>query len=524
MASNVRVIPATLHRTSAQSSHPTSNRRTAAYARVSTDSEEQLTSYEAQVDYYTKYIKERPDWEFVGIYTDEGISAVNTKKRDGFNRMVADAMAGKIDLIVTKSVSRFARNTVDSLSTVRKLKDKGVEVFFEKENIYTFDGKGELLITIMSSLAQEESRSISENVTWGQRKRFSDGKVSMPYKRFLGYEKGEDGTPKIVESEAEIVRMIYRLFMEGKTSSAIAKVLADNDIPSPGGKKRWQVATVDSILTNEKYKGDALLQKRFTVDFLSKKMKDNEGEVPQYYVQNSHPAIIEPDEFDAVQAEIQRRKKLGRPAACQSPLSTKLVCGDCGGFYGSKVWGSNTKYRRVIWRCNDKYRGDSKCSTPHVTEEEVKKKFLEAFNSLLEYREELISNCRLSQTVLCDYSDLASELDDLYRELEVVAELSRKAIYENAHIAINQSEWQERNNGYLERHQKATERIAELEDWKREKQSKNRMIESFIRNLESCDILKEFDECLWIAAIDKVVVNPDAGLTFHFKDGTNYAK
>lgn len=225
-----------------------------------------------------------------------------------------------------------------------------------------------------------------------------------------------------------------------------------------------------------------------------------------------------------IQAEIQRRKKLGRPAACQSPLSTKLVCGDCGGFYGSKVWGSNTKYRRVIWRCNDKYRGDSKCSTPHVTEEEVKKKFLEAFNSLLEYREELISNCRLSQTVLCDYSDLASELDDLYRELEVVAELSRKAIYENAHIAINQSEWQERNNGYLERHQKATERIAELEDRKREKQSKNRMIESFIRNLESCDILKEFDECLWIAAIDKVVVNPDAGLTFHFKDGTNYAK
>ena len=178
----------------------------------------------------------------------------------------------------------------------------------------------------------------------------------------------------------------------------------------------------------------------------------------------------------------------------------------------------------MIWRCKDKYRGDSKRSTPHVTEEEVKKKFLDAFNSLLEYREELISNCRLSQTVLCDYSDLASELDDLYRELEVVAELSRKAIYENAHIAINQSEWQERNNGYLERHQKATERIAELEDRKREKQSKNRMIESFIRNLESCDILKEFDECLWIAAIDKVVVNPDAGLTFHFKDGTNYAK
>lgn len=520
MASKVRVIPATIHRTSAQCSHPSTKRRTAAYARVSTDSEEQLTSYEAQVDYYTKYIKERADWEFVGIYTDEGISAVNTKKRDGFNRMVADALAGKLDLIVTKSVSRFARNTVDSLSTVRKLKEKGVEVFFEKENIYTFDGKGELLITIMSSLAQEESRSISENVTWGQRKRFADGKVSMPYKRFLGYEKGEDGAPKIVESEAEIVRMIYRLFMEGKTSSAIAKHLAEKGIPSPGGKKRWQVATVDSILTNEKYKGDALLQKRFTVDFLTKTIKDNEGEIPQYYVQNSHPAIIEPDEFDAVQAELERRKKLGRPAACQSPLSAKLVCGDCGGFYGSKVWGSNTKYRRMIWRCNDKYKGDSKCSTPHVTEEEVKQKFLEAFNSLLGYREELIRNCRLAQAVLCDYTDLDYELDELHREMEVVAELSQKAIYENAHIAINQSEWQERNNGYLERHRKASERVAELEDLKREKQSKNKTLESFVRNLERCnDVLEAFDERLWMVAIDKVTVIPNSRVVFQFKNG-----
>lgn len=331
-------------------------------------------------------------------------------------------------------------------------------MFFEKENIYTFDGKGELLITIMSSLAQEESRSISENVTWGQRKRFSDGKVSMHYKRFLGYEKGEDGTPKIVESEAEIVRMKYRLFMEGKTSSAKAKHLAGSDIPSPGGKKRWQVDTVDSILTNEKYKGDALLQKRFTVDFLSKKMKVNEGEVPQYYVQNSHPRIIAPDEFYEVQVELECRKKLGRPTACQSPLSTKLVCSDCGGFYGSKVWGSNTKYRRMIWRCNDKYKGESKCSTPHVIEEDVKQKFLEAFNTILLYRNELIANCRLAQEALCGCTNIDAEINKLYLEIVVVAELSRKAIYENAHTPINQAEWHERNNGYLERHRKALER------------------------------------------------------------------
>jgi DNA invertase Pin-like site-specific DNA recombinase len=435
--------------------------------------------------------------------------------------MVADALAGKLDLIVTKSVSRFARNTVDSLSTVRRLKEKGVEVYFEKENIYTFDGKGELLITIMSSLAQEESRSISENVTWGQRKRFADGKVSMPYKRFLGYEKGEDGMPKIVESEADIVRMIYSMFMEGRTTSNIARNLTDNGIPTPGGKQKWQVATVNSILTNEKYKGDALLQKRFTVDFLSKTTKENEGEVPQYYVQNSHPAIIEPEDFDAVQFEIERRKKLGRPAACQSPLSTKLVCGECGDFYGPKVWSSNTKYRKVIWRCNGKYKGDSKCSSAHVTEEDVKKKFVEAFNSIIEYKEELIVNCRLAQVELSDFSKIDKETDFLKQELDVVVELSRKAIYENAHNAINQDEWHEQKNCYLERHQKASKQIAELEELKRDRQSKHHKLEQFIKTLKAKKtFLQEFDEHLWMVSVDKVIVKTDKVFVFTFKDGT----
>lgn len=380
---NVRVIPPTLQRQSASVRNSTIKRRVAAYARVSTDSDEQLTSYEAQVDYYTKYIKERADWTFLSVYTDEGISATSTKNRDGFNNMIGDALDGKIDLIITKSVSRFARNTVDSLVTVRQLKEKGVEVYFEKENIFTLDSKGELLITIMSSLAQEESRSISENVTWGQRKRMQDGKVSMAYKQFLGYKKGEDDQPEIVEQEAEIVRSIFRMFIGGKTPSAIAKHLGKSGIPSPAGKDTWQTATVRSILTNEKYKGDALLQKGYTVDFLTKKRVPNNGEIPQYYVENSHPAIIEPDEFDAVQVEIERRKNLGRPASCTSPFSARLICEDCGGYYGSKVWGSNTKYRRIIWRCNNKYKGEEKCQTPHITEEELKNRFLGAFTKLI---------------------------------------------------------------------------------------------------------------------------------------------
>lgn len=456
----------------------------------------------------------------IDIYSDEGISALNTKNRDGFKRMVADALAGKIDLIVTKSVSRFARNTVDSLSTVRKLKEHGTEVWFEKENIMTFDGKGELLITIMSSLAQEESRSISENVTWGHRKRMADGKVTLPYGRFLGYERGEDGIPQIVEQEAEIVRNIFRMFIGGKTFSAIAKWLIDHDIPTPGGKKIWQVATVKSILTNEKYKGDAILQKGFTVDFLTKQRKVNEGEIPQYYVKNSHPAIIAPDEFDAVQAEIERRKKLGRPNSCQSPFSAKIICGECGGYYGAKVWGSNTKYRRTIWRCNEKYKGERRCATRHVTEDEIKQQFLVAINELLGNRDEVIADCRLAQKVLCDHSDIDAKVGEFHHEIDVIAKQSRNAIRENARVAQDQDEFNERISEFQEQHRVMTEQVAELEDQKRERENRRIEIDRFIRELASRPLMiDEFDERLWLVAVERVTVGVDGGMVFGFSSG-----
>lgn len=234
MAKTVTVIPASIRPFTAEPLHLKRKRRVAGYARVSSDSEEQATSYVAQMDYYTNYIQSREDWEFVGMYSDEGITATNTKHRDGFNEMVADALAGKIDLIITKSVSRFARNTVDSLVTVRKLKEHGVEIYFEKENIWTLDAKGELLITIMSSLAQEESRSISENTTWGQRKRFADGKASVAYKSFLGYDKGF----KINEEQAETVRLIYKMFLEGYTAWSIARKLEELGRPTATGRSK----------------------------------------------------------------------------------------------------------------------------------------------------------------------------------------------------------------------------------------------------------------------------------------------
>lgn len=304
-------------------------KRVAAYARVSGGKDASLHSLSAQVAFYSGLIQRNNEWEYAGVYADEATTGTKDNRRE-FQKMLKDCKQGKIDLILTKSISRFARNTIDTLTTVRQLKEKGIEVFFEKENIYTLDSKGELLITIMSSIAQEESRSISENVTWGQRKRFADGKVSLPYKNFLGYRRGKDGKPQIVESEAKIVRKIYRLFLEGLTPTHIARTLTEEGIPTPGGKVIWQNSTVESILTNEKYKGDALLQKKYTVDFLSKKQKINEGEVPQYYVEGSHEGIVTAEVFDLVQYELHRRKSLNTSYCSKSPFSSRLICGECG--------------------------------------------------------------------------------------------------------------------------------------------------------------------------------------------------
>lgn len=453
------------------------------------------------------------------VYIDEGISATNTKKRDGFNRMVADALAGKIDLIITKSISRFARNTVDTLTTVRKLKEKGIEVFFEKENIRTLDGKGELLITIMSSLAQEESRSISENVTWGQRKRFADGKVSLPYRRFLGYEKGPDGLPVIVESEAVIIRLIYRLFLYGKSPSAIATYLTDEGIPTPGGKKVWRAKVVESILTNEKYKGDALLQKKFTVDFLTKKQKVNEGEVPQYYVTNSHPAIIEPELFDLVQYELKTRKTDGRFTSCLHPFSGRIICGECGGIYGSKVWHSNTENRSLVWQCNEKYRGQH-CSTPHLTEDEIKAAFLAAFNIVLGNRDEIIEAYEEVIAALTDTADLDAEQETLENESEVVLGLIQKIISENAQTAMDQEEYNRRYDAYSERFEAARKRLAEIAELRQERNAKKTRIRLFMENMNNHqELVQSFDEELWYSTVDYVTVYEDKRLVFTFRDG-----
>ncbi len=518
--SKVMKIPAKLNRATMTPLDTPVKRKVAGYARVSTDSEEQQTSYAAQVSYYTEYIQKRADWEFVNVYTDQGISATNTKHRSGFNAMIADALAGKINLIVTKSVSRFARNTVDSLTTVRKLKEKGVEVYFEKENIYTLDSKGELFITIMSSLAQEESRSISENVTWGQRKRMADGKVSIPYGRFLGYRKGDDGLPEIVPEEAEVVRLIYRSFMEGLTSGKIAQMLMEKSITAPGGKEKWHSSTIESILTNEKYKGSALLQKKFTVDFLTKRVKINEGEAPQYFVEHSHPPIIDPEEFELVQAEISRRKAIGRIYSSSNIFSAKIICSCCGGFFGSKVWHSTSKYRRVIWQCNHKFSNGEKCMTPHLYEDDIKKKFIEVCNRIAPDKADFIASCREIVTLLSDYTALDKKIEEQYVHLNGLATAMQNFIKENAMHPQSEDFYKKKMAEYVKLKTKGEGVLKDLQSKKVTRLSRKELLEWLVHTLEENEILIDgFDEKLWRLMVEKVVVGTDGKLIFTLRNG-----
>lgn len=519
MAKSVTTIPATLSRFTAAPINSTKKRRVAAYARVSTDNEEQLTSYEAQVDYYTNYIQGRDDWEFAGVYTDEGITGTNTKKREGFKSMVADALAGKIDLIITKSVSRFARNTVDSLTTIRSLKEHNVECYFEKENIWTFDGKGELLLTIMSSLAQEESRSISENCTWGQRKRFADGKVTVPFNRFLGYDMGPDHNLVVNPEQAKLVKRIYGMFLQGQSPFQIARTLTEEGIPSPGGKDTGTPATSKASSQTRSTRAMRCYRRPSQSDFLTKKKKANEGEIPQYYVKDNHEAIIDPETFEMVQTLMTTRKKGRNRKSSVSIFSSKVKCGDCGSWYGPKVWHSNDAYRKVIWQCNHKFDGE-KCATSTLTEDEIKELFLRAANQVIDQKEQFIAIYDQVLSRSLDTTALESELSDLEAEINIAAELIEDCIKENAHVALDQAEYQKRYDGLVSRFDKANARHTEVTDLIAERMARKHQIESYLKELRSREPLTEFRETDWLAMVDYIAVHSKNDIRVTFKDGT----
>ncbi len=372
--------------------------RVAAYCRVSTETDEQATSYDLQIEHYTDYIKKNPSWELAGIYADDGISGTNTKKREEFNRMIEDCKAGRIDMVITKSISRFARNTLDCLNYIRELKDRNIAVYFEKEAINTMDAKGELMLTIMASLAQQESESLSQNVRLGLQFRYQKGKVQVCTNRFLGYDKDKEGNLIVNQKEAKVVKRIYREYLEGKSYYEIGHGLTEDGIKTAAGSDYWLPSTLRKILRNEKYIGDALLQKTVTTNVLTKKRVENKGYAPQYYVEGSHEAIIPKDLYMMVQAEIERRAHLEtgtgkrRVYSGKYALSSIVVCAHCGDLFQRTHWTINGK-KRIVWRCVSRLHrkdADVDCPARTISEADLQAAVVEAINKVYAQQDTLI--------------------------------------------------------------------------------------------------------------------------------------
>lgn len=373
--------------------------RVAAYCRVSTEQDEQLNSFDNQVTYYTDYINNNPQFELVDIYADEGISGTSTRRREEFQRMIADCEAGKIDLIITKSISRFARNTQDCLNYSRHLKDLGIGIRFEKEAISTLDSTGELLFTILSSLAQDESRSISENCQWGIRSLFKQGVLHLNANRFYGYDKDKKGHLVINKEQGATVRWVFESFMDGVNPDVIARKLNERGVPGCMGEPRWTVATIMGILENEKHMGDAILQKTYTADYLTKCMEKNEGHIEQYYVKDDHDPIVSKSFWNAVQMEIARRREymsnhglrtMGRYTDTQ-PFSNRVFCGECGNVFWRRTL-TRLNGSIKVWMCGNRYKqkGVRGCSSKSLNEVDLHRAFIMAWNALLENRDELL--------------------------------------------------------------------------------------------------------------------------------------
>lgn len=403
----VRVIPATVSKRE-EINAAYRQLRVAAYCRVSTKEEEQLNSYELQKRYYTERIEQEPKWALAGIYADKGISGTSVKKRDEFNRMIRDCKRGKIDMIITKSISRFARNTVDCLNYIRTLREIHVDVYFEEQNLHSSQAGAEFYITLYGSIAQSESENISANVRFGKAQSAKEGKVSFNYSSFLGYRKGADGNPEIDPEQAEIVKRIYSRFLAGDSLKTIACSLNADRVPTATGKGTWVSGTVRSILTNEKYKGDALLNKTYVTDCISKKVRMNTGERPMYYVENSHPAIIDAATYARVQEEIARRSGRSRtnPKSSQRvqvkysskyALTDLLICGKCRSAYRRCVWNIRGK-KKVVWRCISRVEsGKRLCpDSPAISEQSLQYAIMEAIKEVAQQRDDLIDTLKVN--------------------------------------------------------------------------------------------------------------------------------
>ena len=488
--------------------------RVAAYCRVSTDSDEQATSYEAQIEHYREYICKNPEWVLAGIFADDGISGTNTKKREEFNRMIDECMAGNIDMIITKSISRFARNTLDCLKYIRELKDKNIPVYFEKEAINTMDSKGEVLLTIMASLAQQESQSLSQNVKLGLQYRYQQGQVQVNHNRFLGYTKDTEGHLVIDPEQAEIVKRIYREYLEGASMDKIAAGLEADGILTGAGKPKWHTSTINKILRNEKYIGDALLQKTYTTDFLTKTRVKNNGTVPQYYVENNHEAIIPKDIFLLVQEELARRRLVRvsdngrrRSYSCRHCFAQIVFCGECGEFYRRVHW-NNRGVKSIVWRCCSRLENTGHaCRARTINEEALQDAVLQAINQVLCEKKDFLNVLQKNIAEVVKQGDSLSPevIDERLHQLQ--KELVRKANKKADYDAVAEEILRLRD----------MRRQAEVDSVVRDEQMQQiRDLQDFIRKQPSS--ITKFDETLVKRLITKITVFK-GHITIEFKSG-----
>jgi len=511
--------------------------RVAAYCRVSTKSDDQLNSYEAQVDWYTKYIASKPEWEPVGIFADPGLTGTHMRRRKKFNEMIQYALDGNIDLIIVKSVSRFARNTVDSLSTVRALRERGVKIFFEKENIDSLDSKCDMILSIHASLAEDESRSISTNIRWRKQKQVEAGEVSFNMGLLYGYrqEKAdkETGAKKpvtIYEPEAEVIRNLYFGFLIGRSYQDLVDDLEGRKITTPKGKTKWQKSTIQSILQNEKYMGDVILQKTYARDFLSERRVKNTGQAPQKYVDNNHPAIIDRTTWRAVQAETERRNSLrtteetgkGR-YSWRYAFSGALYCADCGAGYRrhNYVYGNRTE---VVWTCKEHIRGKEICAALPIKEKYLEAVFVRALNGLITNRDEIIQTVGDAVLDAAQEAGESGNADDEIRALDAEIEALQARILElNKQRSRREIDAERYNNDSRGIMTKLDALFAERDKFSEQNgtailsKAFSEMIAGFIATAKA---QTEFDKDVFTRLVAAVRIKSRDDIIFELRDGT----
>ena len=509
--------------------------RVAAYCRVSTDDKEQINSYKAQIEYYTEKINKNPEWQMAGIFADEGISGTQAKKRPEFLKMIRLCRQGKIDLILTKSFSRFARNTVDSVDYIRELRALGIGVVSEKENMNTLNEDSEMLITILSCFAQAESESISKNVTWGVRQSFKSGNVPMQYKKLLGYKKGKNDLPEIIPEEAEIVKEIFRRYLDGSSMEQIADCLNAKGLTTKGGDSPYRKVVIQRILTNEKYTGDALLQKTYITDCITKKSRKNNGELPMYLVKNHHEPIISRTDFNRVQEEMARRsakrsvaEKLTKTDqgkySAKYALSELLVCGECGTHYRRVTWTAKG-FKEIKWRCINRIQyGKRKCHcSPTVDEQPLHRAIVSAINDFCEVKDDVAKVLRESITEVLDPNLNGSvqaaqqRIDELAHNIDELIKLA--TVPETASTAMADIE-------KFSEEMKTLREFIETEKAKQmTAQRSSAELDAVIERLENEDFtITEYDDVVVRQLIEKVTVIDKNTINITFKGGFEVRK